>query len=187
MKSLFAALLLACLTMPQWAWAQEAEQNDTLTISRMALVDLNQVLREANATEDVRQLLDQKRAEFEAEFSEKEITLLQQEKDLQLKRSVMSEQAYADAVQAFQQQVSLVQRDIQTKRQALDKAFQDSQDELRSIALQVVTDIAGSERVDVVLNRNSAIIFRQELDITEFVLEQLNERTKNARLISNTE
>ena len=45
-----------------------------------------------------------------------------------------------------------------------------------------MTEIAGQQKLDVVLNKNAALVFRQDLDITEIVIIKLNERAKNARL-----
>ncbi|GIS16724.1 MAG: hypothetical protein CM15mP117_21560 [Alphaproteobacteria bacterium] len=52
----------------------------------------------------------------------------------------------------------------------------------KSLAAEIVTEIAGQQKLDVVLNKNAALVFRQDLDITEIVIIKLNERTKNARL-----
>ena len=188
MRSLaYGLIFIASLLLSSQARTQDLVVSSDFEIGRIGVVDLNSVLRDAQATETVRGLLDDKRAEFEQEFTQKEAELLELESDLQARRSVITEQAFADAVSEFQQKVTIVQLDIQTKRQALDEAFQESQDSLRAFALEVIKELAGTQRLDVVFDRNSAIIFRQELDITNAVLEKLNERTKNARLISITE
>lgn len=188
MKQLaYSFFLIASLFLSQNIFAQNLQSDADFEIRRIGFVDLNAILREAQATETVRALLDEKRAEFEMEFTQKETELLEMERELQSRRSDMTEQDFEAAVRIFQQDVSIVQRDIQTKRQALDRAFQDSQDSIKQIAIDVIKDYSGEALIDVVIDRNSAIIFRQELDITTAILERLNERTKNARLISNTE
>ena len=123
-----------------------------------------------------------KREEFQNDFATREASLLQIEKDLQSKRSLLSEEAYRAEVAQFQNEVASIQKEIQFKRQAIDKAFQEAQDEIRALAAEIVAEIAGSQKLDVVINKSSALVFRQDLDITEAVITQLNERTKNARL-----
>jgi Skp family chaperone for outer membrane proteins len=130
----------------------------------------------------VRALLDEKREEFQNDFATREASLLQIEKDLQSKRTLLSEEAYRAEVAQFQNEVASIQKEIQFKRQAIDKAFQEAQDEIRALAAEIVAEIAGSQKLDVVINKSSALVFRQDLDITEAVITQLNERTKNARL-----
>ncbi len=123
-----------------------------------------------------------KREEFQNDFATREASLLQIEKDLQSKRTLLSEEAYRAEVAQFQNEVASIQKEIQFKRQAIDKAFQEAQDEIRALAAEIVAEIAGSQKLDVVINKSSALVFRQDLDITEAVITQLNERTKNARL-----
>ena len=61
-------------------------------------------------------------------------------------------------------------------------AFQDAQSNLRRIALEIVTEVAGEKRLDLVLVKDSALIFRPILNISDEVLQRLDERTKNARI-----
>ena len=166
-------------------YAQEnaaSEIQDSFKLERIAVVNIDKVLRVAKATERVRALLDEKREEFQNDFATREASLLQIEKDLQSKRTLLSEEAYRAEVAQFQNEVASIQKEIQFKRQAIDKAFQEAQDEIRALAAEIVAEIAGSQKLDVVINKSSAVVFRQDLDITEAVITQLNERTKNARL-----
>jgi outer membrane protein len=166
-------------------YAQEkaaSEIQDSFKLERIAVVNIDEVLRDAKATERVRALLDEKREEFQNDFATREASLLQIEKDLQSKRTILSEEAYRAEVAQFQNEVASIQKEIQFKRQAIDKAFQEAQDEIRALAAEIVAEIAGSQKLDVVINKSSALVFRQDLDITEAVITQLNERTKNARL-----
>ncbi len=167
------------------AYSQESatsEVYEKFKLERVAVVNIDKVLRDAKATERVRALLDEKREEFQNDFATREASLLRIERDLQSKRTILSEEAYRAEVAQFQNEVASIQKEIQFKRQALDKAFQEAQDEIRTLATEIVAEIAGSQRLDIVINKNSALVFRQDLDITKAVITQLNERTKNARL-----
>ena len=167
------------------AYAQEnaaSEFQNSFKLDRIAVVNIDKVLRDAKATERVRALLDEKREEFQNDFATREASLLQIEKDLQSKRTILSEEAYRAEVAQFQNEVASIQKEIQFKRQAIDKAFQEAQDEIRALAAEIVAEIAGGQKLDVVINKSSALVFRQDLDITEAVITRLNERTKNARL-----
>jgi Skp family chaperone for outer membrane proteins len=156
--------------------------NSDFDIRRVGTIDISAVLRASEATEKVRRLLDGKRAEFKEEFAQKEAELVLKEQELQSKRDIMSQDAYRNEVQKFQNDVAEIQRQIQFRRQSLDNAFQQAQDKIRQLALKIVTEIANERRLDFVLNKDNVLVFRNKLDITQNVLEVLNERTKNARL-----
>ena len=178
---LFLFLIVTTDTIAQ---TKTTETNDFSqhNISRVGTIDISSVLRASKATEKVRVLLDGKREEFQKEFSVKETQLLSREKGLQSKRQVMSDDAYRDEVQKFQDEVAEIQRQIQFRRQSLDNAFQQAQDKIRELTLSIVTEVANERRLDMVLTKDNVLVFRNMLDITEIVLERLNERTKNARL-----
>ena len=186
---LFLALFLSG-TGPQSATAQvttgdvstENVGNSDFDIRRVGTIDISAVLRASEATEKVRRLLDGKRAEFKEEFAQKEAELVLKEQELQSKRDIMSQDAYRNEVQKFQNDVAEIQRQIQFRRQSLDNAFQQAQDKIRQLALKIVTEIANERRLDFVLNKDNVFVFRNKLDITQNVLEVLNERTKNARI-----
>ena len=46
----------------------------------------------------------------------------------------------------------------------------------------MITEIASELQLDLVLQRDSSLIFLPHLNISEEVLKRLNERTKNARI-----
>ena len=167
--------------LPGWAQQTNTTDDAVFTIDRVGTIDLVEVLRQSTATSSVRALLDEKRAQFQEEFAAREVDLMAREKALQSKRDVMSAEAFGEEVRLFQAEVADVQREIQRKRKSLDNAFQQAQDKLRGLALEIVGDVAKERKLDLVLNRDNVLIFRNQLDLTTIVLERLNERTKDAR------
>ena len=164
-------------------FAQQVGEGDgaIFSVKRVGIIDLSEVLRESQATIDVRNLLDEKRSEFQKQFAAREVELLSREKSLKSKRDVMSIEAYEAEVRLFQDEVAKVQREIQQKRKSLDNAFQQAQDKLRNLAIEIVGEIAKERKLDLVANRNNVLVFRNQLDLTKIVLGRLNERTKDAR------
>ena len=98
------------------------------------------------------------------------------------KRELLSADEYDKQIKAFQQRVTQLQQDIQGKRQAIDNAYQKAQSDIRSEALSIIAEIAREMKLDLVLNRDSSLIFLPHLNISDEVLTRLNERTKNARI-----
>ena len=176
-----ALTLVAGGALPGWAQQTETTDDAVFTIERVATIDLVEVLRQSTATSSVRVLLDEKRAQFQEEFAAREVDLMAREKALQSKRDLMSAEAFGEEVRLFQAEVADVQREIQRKRKSLDNAFQQAQDKLRNLAIEIVGDVAKERKLDIVLNRDNVLIFRNQLDLTTIVLERLNERTKDAR------
>ena len=182
-------LLLCMLALIGFTPVSSA-QTDTTTpaveksmeVKRIALVDLDGVLRAADANNRVRELLDGQRAKFQEEFRAIEVDLQQSERDLLAKRKLMTKDEYDKLVSEFQARVSSVQKEIQYKRQSIDNAYQKALSDIRGLAIEVITKIASEREVDLILNRNSSVIFLPHLNISDEVLTRLNERTQNARI-----
>ena len=154
----------------------------SMEVKRIALVDLDGILRAADANNLVRELLDGQRAKFQEEFRAIEVNLQQSERDLLAKRELMAKDEYDKLVATFQGRVSSVQKEIQYKRQSIDNAYQKALSDIRKLAIEVITKIAGEREIDLILNRDSSVIFLPHLNISDEVLLRLNERTKNARI-----
>ena len=154
----------------------------SMEVRRIALVDLDGVLRAADANNRVRQALDGQRAKFQEEFRAIEVNLQQNERDLVSKRELMAKDEYDKLVTAFQARVTSVQKEIQYKRQSIDNAYQKALNDIRVLALEVITKIASEREIDLILKRGSSVIFLPHLNISDEVLARLNERTKNARI-----
>ena len=154
----------------------------SMEVKRIALVDLDGILRAADANNRVRELLDGQRAKFQEEFRAIEVNLQQSERDLLAKRELMAKDEYDKLVAAFQARVSSVQKEIQYKRQSIDNAYQKALSDIRKLAIEVITKIASEREIDLILNRDSSVIFLPHLNISDDVLSRLNERTKNARI-----
>lgn len=180
----FALALWLMTGIPTAVSAQTASSENgelNFTITQLAVIDIGDVLRQSEAVAKVRALLDEKRQEIQKQFAAKERELFDREKELKSQKSILSDDAYRNQVAIFQADVAEVQKQIQATRQSLDNAFREMQDQIRKIALELVTEFSTENNIDVVLNRQSALIFRNQLDISQTILEKLNERTQNAR------
>ena len=153
-----------------------------MDVKRIAIVDLDGVLRAADANNRIRELLDGQRAKFQEQFRAVEVDLQQSERDLVKKRDLMKKDEYDKLVTAFQTRVSEVQKEIQYKRQTIDNAYQKALSDIRSLAIEEITQIANERKIDLILKRDSSVIFLPRLNISDEVLKRLNERTKDARI-----
>ena len=154
----------------------------SMEVKRIALVDIDGVLRAADANNRVRELLDGQRAKFQDEFRAIEVDLQQSERDLLAKRELMAKDEYDKLVTEFQARVSSVQKEIQYKRQSIDNAYQKALNNIRSLAIEVITKIASERKIDLIFNRDTSVVFLPHLNISDEVLTRLNKRTKNARI-----
>ena len=183
LKFLFCLIVGFALGQPCAAQTNEGKENNTpmRAVKLIALVDLDAVLRNADANNRIRELLDGQRAKFQEEFRAVEVDLQQSERDLLSRRDLMTKEEYEKLVTEFQVRVAELQKDIQYKRQSIDTAYQKALSGIRNLAIEEVTKIASEKKIDLILKRDSSVIFLPHLNISDEVLNRLNERTKDAR------
>ncbi len=97
-------------------------------------------------------------------------------------KEFISTEEFNRRLKAFEDEVAEVQRQIQYRRQALDRAFQEAQREIRALALEIVKEIAAERKLDLVMSQESALIFRPALNISDEVYRRLEKRTENATI-----
>ena len=139
-------LCTAVFLMPLTAKAQVADER--FSVQRAAVIDLARIIRESEATERVRALLDTKSEEFQKEFAEKEVQLLAA-KEFKARQGLISEEAYQEEVRAFQREVA-VQQIFKIKDNLLDRALQQAQDKIRQLATTIVAEQASELNIDLV-------------------------------------
>ena len=153
-----------------------------MSVDRIGLIDLDGVLRASEGAARVRDLLDEQRRGFQREFATREAALQETERKLVANRDDLDEAEFSRQLAEFEASVTQIQKEIQFRREAIDVAFQEAQSRLRNLALQIVTELAQEKKLDLVLVRESALIFLPSLNLSDEVLRRLDERTRDARI-----
>ena len=153
-----------------------------MSVDRIGLIDLDGVLRASEGAARVRDLLDEQRRGFQREFATREAALQETERKLVANRDDLDEAEFSRQLAEFEASVTQIQKEIQFRREAIDVAFQEAQSRLRNLAIQIVTELAQEKKLDLVLVRESALIFLPSLNLSDEVLRRLDERTRDARI-----
>jgi Skp family chaperone for outer membrane proteins len=176
----FAAVFVLVLSVAMpGAWAQ---QESTTPNHSFGIVDMNAVMQQANAIKVIRQALDEKNVLFQEQIHEEELALSDAEKKLTEDKKTLSQDEFNTRLDDFEKRVVRLQRRIQAQRSGFDNSFNDAQERLQQELLKVVSDIASERGYMVVIQKQNAVIYDGNLDITQLALERLNERTKNLKV-----
>lgn len=145
----------------------------TLTV---IVVDVQKLLQESKAAKMVREQIEAKRAEYAKEISHEE-QVLQQERDaLQRQQSSLSQEALNAKGRAFQEKVNNLDRMVQSKRQALEKSNAEALQKIQESMVKIISQIAKDRKANLVLQRSELVLFDQQFDVTDQVLQKLDEQ-----------
>jgi Skp family chaperone for outer membrane proteins len=140
------------------------------------VVDVQALLQNSKAAKMVRSQIEQKRGEYTKEISHQEETLRAERDALQRQQASLSPESLNQKGRDFQQKVNDLERNVQGKRQALEKSNGNALQKIQEEMLKIIADIAKQRKANLVFQRTDLVLFDQAFDVTDEVLQKLDEQ-----------
>jgi outer membrane protein len=140
------------------------------------VVDVQALLQNSKAAKMVRQQIEAKRADYAKEISHQEETLRQERDALQRQQASLTADQLNAKGRDFQAKVNELDRDVQAKRQALEHSNSDALQKIQEVMVKIITDIAKDRKANLVFQRSELVLFDQGFDVTDEVLQKLDEQ-----------
>src|SRR6516164_10762371 len=140
------------------------------------VVDVQALLQNSKAAKMVRDQIEQKRSEYTKEISHQEETLRAERDAIQRQQASLSPESLNQKGRDFQQKVNDLERNVQGKRQALEKSNGDALQKIQEEMLKIIADIAKQRKSNLVFQRTDLVLFDQAFDVTDEVLQKLDEQ-----------
>jgi outer membrane protein len=166
------AVVFAAALMVGPAHRAAAQQQGPQVI--VAVVDAQKILEESKASKSVQAALEKQRTAFQNDISQQENALRTADQNLSRQRSTLSAEDFDKKRQELEQKAATLRRDVQAKRQQLDRMFQTSMNTIRTTLLQVIDEIAAERKATLVLSKSQVLLAAKEYDITEESMKRLN-------------
>jgi outer membrane protein len=144
------------------------------------VVDVQALLQNSKAAKAVREQIEGKRAEYAKEISHQEETLRQERDGLQRQQATLTAEQLNTKGREFQAKVNELDRDVQAKRQALERSNADALQRIQEVMVKIITDIAKDRKANLVFQRSELVLFDQGFDVTDQVLQKLDEQMPTA-------
>ena len=140
------------------------------------VVDVQSLLQNSKSAKMVRQQIEQKRAEYAKEISQQEEALRKERDALQRQQASLSAEALNQKGREFQAKVNELDRSVQAKRQALERSNAEALEKIQQAMLKIITDLAKDRKANLVFQRSELVLFDQGFDVTDQVLQKLDEQ-----------
>ena len=140
------------------------------------VVDVQALLQNSKAAKMVRSQIEQKRGEYTKDISHQEESLRAERDALQRQQASLSPEALNQKGRDFQQKFNVLERNVQGKRQALEKSNGDALQKIQEEMLKIIADIAKQRKSNLVFQRTDLVLFDQAFDVTDEVLQKLDEQ-----------
>lgn len=167
---------VACAAMLMFTAPAMAADTTATASTGIAIVNIQQIMRDSTAAQNVREQLESKQKAFQSEISKKEESLQKEDQELGKKRSVLSKAAFDEKATAFRKKATDVQKEVQTKKATLDSAFEHALNDIQKVVTEVISDLAKEKNFSVAVPTSQILYGDTKLDISEEVLKRLNQK-----------
>jgi outer membrane protein len=172
------------LIAPGVAVAQQQGDKSAAAVPapKIAIVNVEFVMREAKAVKSVQGQLKQISDKYNKEIGDEEGKLRTLDQELQQQRTILAPEAFAQRREDFQQKASALQQKARALRQAMDPGFKNTMQKIQLVLFEEVAKIAEEKGFNVVLPTSQVIVAAAELNITPQALERLDKRLPDVKL-----
>ena len=175
--------VLACLLIA----AGHAHAEDGKKANKIGVVDMKRILDEAQAAKHIQKQVETHRSQLEKEFGNLEQQLKKQKQKLINEQGQLDQQAFREKRVQFQQKLQQTRNEAQTTRQRLKKAIDNAMNVLRKNVKEVSVKLGESRNYDLVISRQGAIYAADKHDMTDAVLNRLNNKITEINIDYNDE
>jgi Skp family chaperone for outer membrane proteins len=165
----FTLLATTALAFSQPAFSEDGKQS-------IAVVNIQQVMKDSTAAKTVREQLESKQKSFQAAITKKEESLQKEDQELGKQKSVLSKSAFEEKARAFRAKATDVQKDVQSKKAMLDSAFEHSLNDIQKVVTDIISDLSKEKGFVIAVPTSQILYADKSLDISNDVLERLNKK-----------
>lgn len=152
--------------------------------TKIAILDVERIYREAAASRNLQQQLDEQRGISQGELRSEERALQEADQELNRLRPDLSNQVFTRKSRELAQRFGVLQRRAQRRREILEQLFEQGTGQVQKALIAVVQDIANEQDLDLVLAAGSVVLQNPTLDITDEAIVRLNTRLPSLSLNS---
>lgn len=138
------------------------------------VINIQRIMQDSKAAQSVRSQLQTKQKSFQAELDAKQKQLVTEDQQLAAQRSKLSKEAFEKKVKEFQTKATNAQREIQTKKAALDKGFAEALTKIQEKVGAISAAVAKEKGMNMIIAASQVVWGDPKLDVTDAVLAKLN-------------
>ena len=168
------AFLVVLLTALTFVVLPPPAAADKTMAAAVAIIDLQKILRESKAALNVVAQVEVYKNTIQDQIRLEEEELRSEEQELKRQRPILAQEAFDQKRRAFERRVTEVQRRVRERSRALDQVMRQSRQTLSREVLAIVSEMAGTEGFNLVLDRSQAVFFNTTVEITNKVMVRLN-------------
>lgn len=162
--------------------APAAASTAALKAPVIAVIDVQKIMQESDASKGVSKAFDSVRESYQKEISALEDKLRKSEEELRKQQTVLAPDALAAKRRDFEKQVADVQKTVQTRKRVLENALNEAMGVIHKTMVEIVAEIARDRGANLVLARQQFVLVDTQLDVTDAVMQAVNKKLPQVAL-----
>jgi len=164
----FMVALAACVLRPAAATAEEIAV-------KIAIIDIKYILSNAASVKDVQTQMRAYVDAYREETEREDLAIRNAESELARKRTIISPEAYAEERRKFEQRLIAARGKVEKRKRSLNVVQADAMRQVQTALNRVVTTVANENGLTLILSKEQAILVAKPLEITNIVLQRLDQ------------
>lgn len=148
--------------------------SQAIPAAKIAIVDTRLILSTSAVAVDINRQVAQIQADLQVDLQTKGNALRAEEESLKSQSAIMPQEAYNQKAQEFQQKAVEYQREVQIKRQQLERAIASSNAELERALKPILQKVLQDTGATILMDKGTVLEQAPGLDVTTRVIEQLD-------------
>ena len=144
--------------------------------AEVGVVDLNKISKESKAVADVQKKIGQKQDDFQKDVDKKKKSVEEEVKKFQEKSAKMKKPEVEKTQKELQKKLDDLKQYADKKQATLKTALNDGLTKVNEEMQKIVASIAKKKGLKVVVSSAQVVFSEESADITEEVIEQLNDQ-----------
>tara|TARA_B100001287_G_C22380021_1_gene388360 strand:- start:4 stop:525 length:522 start_codon:yes stop_codon:yes gene_type:complete len=149
---------------------------ENLTIS---FVDIDKIISQSNAGKKIQKSFDTKIKKENEKFAKIEKDLKNKEQDILKKKNILSKEELDKEIKDFQSTLSKFRKQRAEFNRNMTKKNLESTNKMVSEINKILTKYASDNSISLVIQKKHIIIGKSDLDITEKILKEFNDKIKS--------
>ena len=149
---------------------------------KIVYIDMKFVLNNSKAGKGAQDYLQKLFTDSQKNFSKKENELKEEEKDLLLKKTVLSQDEYKKKTDELRKKVINHQAQRRKVIEKITKQRTDARKELLKILDPILKKYSTEENISLVINKKNVVVGSNDLDITNIIVQKLDKELPSLNL-----
>ena len=149
---------------------------------KIVFIDIDLIINTSKAGKDVNTQMQKVVNEKNKIFKEQETKLIEKEQKLISQKNLLKEEEFNVKINSFKKEYSEYINKKKKTLQNLDKANKEAKLKIYDILKQILAEYSSKNDISMIVDKKNVIIGNKKFEITNLILDELNNKIKNVKL-----